>query len=134
MFAENTEMDSITQSIESKAQDARRSKKPPLKTQKRAPTNLAEHPRRSMPVTTRGLGDATDMYLAEIGASELLDAEAEAALAREVQQGDPCRLSILLRRAISDSFARLKNLIPRRAFGFLPTPPGGFARRLNAGS
>ena len=26
--------------------------------------------KRSMPVTTRGLGDATDMYLVEIGASE----------------------------------------------------------------
>ena len=44
--------------------------------------------RRRMPVSARGLGDATDMYLSEIGCSELLDAEAEAALARKVQGGD----------------------------------------------
>lgn len=43
---------------------------------------------RSMPVSGRGLGDATDMYLAEIGASKLLDAEGEAELARKVQAGD----------------------------------------------
>ena len=35
-----------------------------------------------------GLGDATDMYLAEIGASRLLSAEEEIALARRVQKGD----------------------------------------------
>ncbi|MEM7220993.1 MAG: RNA polymerase sigma factor RpoS [Pseudomonadota bacterium] len=45
-------------------------------------------PPRRMPVSTRGLGDATDMYLAEIGASKLLDADAEIRLARRVQQGD----------------------------------------------
>ncbi len=52
------------------------------------PKRGKKHTKRSMPVTTRGLGDATDMYLVEIGASELLDAKAEAALAREVQCGD----------------------------------------------
>jgi len=55
---------------------------------KKAPRPASAHARRSMPVSTRGLGDATDMYLAEIGASQLLDAQAEAELAREVQAGD----------------------------------------------
>ncbi len=53
---------------------------------KRAP-KAKPLPRR-MPVSKRGLGDATDMYLSEIGASELLDAKGEAALARKVQAGD----------------------------------------------
>ncbi len=43
---------------------------------------------RGIPPTSRGLGDATDMYLAEIGASELLDAGQEVELARRVQAGD----------------------------------------------
>ena len=80
MFVERTEMESTADAGELKAQDRRCSAKPPQRTN--------EYQRRSMPVTTRGLGDATDMYLAEIGASELLDAESEAALAREVQAGD----------------------------------------------
>ena len=80
MFVERTEMESTAEAGEHKAQDTRCSAKPPQRTKK--------YQRRSMPVTTRGLGDATDMYLAEIGASELLDAESEAALAREVQAGD----------------------------------------------
>ena len=36
----------------------------------------------------RDLGDATDIYLAEIGRSQLLDADQEKALARRVQKGD----------------------------------------------
>ncbi len=54
----------------------------------KAPKRAGKTLKRRMPVTTRGLGDATDMYLSEIGASELLDAEGEAALARKVQAGD----------------------------------------------
>jgi RNA polymerase nonessential primary-like sigma factor len=37
---------------------------------------------------SREIGDATDMYLSEIGAARLLTAEEEILLAREVQQGD----------------------------------------------
>jgi len=88
MFAESTEMDSINQADEHNLQDASLSNRPPQRATK--------HVRRSMPVTTNGLGDATDMYLAEIGASELLDAESEAALAREVQQGDPAARSRMI--------------------------------------
>lgn len=51
-------------------------------------TRVANANARSMPVSGRGLGDATDMYLAEIGASKLLDAQGEADLARKVQAGD----------------------------------------------
>ena len=36
----------------------------------------------------RDLGDATDIYLAEIGRSQLLDADQEKTLARRVQEGD----------------------------------------------
>ncbi len=36
----------------------------------------------------REIGDATDMYLAEIGRSQLLSADEEKALARQVQKGD----------------------------------------------
>ena len=36
----------------------------------------------------RALGDATDMYLGEIGRADLLDADQEKALARRVQKGD----------------------------------------------
>ena len=54
----------------------------------RAPKRMGKHQPRRMPVSKRGLGDATDMYLSEIGASELLDAKSEAALARKVQAGD----------------------------------------------
>ncbi len=53
------------------------------------PRRAKKHRRPSMPATSRGLGDATDMYLSEIGASELLDADGEADLARLVQKGDP---------------------------------------------
>lgn len=41
-----------------------------------------------MPPSERGLGDATDMYLAEIGQSNLLTADSERVLARRVQAGD----------------------------------------------
>ena len=58
----------------------------PKRAPRRASAPVRQRP--SMPATSRGLGDATDMYLSEIGASELLDAESEAALARKVQSGD----------------------------------------------
>ncbi len=45
-------------------------------------------PRRSARATSRAVGDATDMYLAEIGRSKLLTAEQERELARKVQKGD----------------------------------------------
>lgn len=41
-----------------------------------------------MPPSARGIGDATDMYLTEIGHSVLLNAADECALARRVQLGD----------------------------------------------
>ncbi|MEM9621385.1 MAG: RNA polymerase sigma factor RpoS [Pseudomonadota bacterium] len=46
----------------------------------------AAKPRKAGPA--RGLGDATDMYLSEIGRAELLSAEEEKTLARKVQKGD----------------------------------------------
>ncbi|MCZ6887709.1 MAG: RNA polymerase sigma factor RpoS [Gammaproteobacteria bacterium] len=41
-----------------------------------------------IPPSSRGLGDATEMYLAEISGSQLLDADQEKVLARKVQRGD----------------------------------------------
>lgn len=48
----------------------------------------ASETRGRIPASMRGLGDATEMYMAEIGGSELLDAESEKVLARRVQKGD----------------------------------------------
>ena len=57
----------------------------PAETNRRPP---AQAKRSNMPPSSRGLGDATDMYLAEIGRSKLLTADDERALARRVQAGD----------------------------------------------
>ena len=57
----------------------------PAKTTRRPPARAT---RSAMPPSRRGVGDATDMYLAEIGRSNLLTAEDERALARRVQAGD----------------------------------------------
>ncbi len=64
---------------------------------------------RGIPPTSRGLGDATDMYLAEIGASQLLSAEEEVELARRVQAGDE-----LARARMIESNLRLVVKIARR--------------------
>jgi RNA polymerase nonessential primary-like sigma factor len=53
-----------------------------------APKSGGGRPRPPMPAARRGVGDATEMYLAEIGASRLLTAEQEVALAQRVQSGD----------------------------------------------
>jgi len=98
MFAENTAEElnagvadqasnvpsELAQGATTQTKEERKARAP-----RRAGKHASSQARRRMPVSTRGLGDATDMYLSEIGASELLDAEAEAALAREVQSGDP---------------------------------------------
>ncbi len=63
----------------------------------------------AIPPSARGLGDATEMYMAEIGASELLSAEEEVTLARRVQDGDASA-----RRRMIESNLRLVVKIARR--------------------
>jgi RNA polymerase nonessential primary-like sigma factor len=58
---------------------------------------------------TREVGDATDMYLAEIGRSQLLTAEQERELARKVQKGD-----MAARARMIESNLRLVVKISRR--------------------
>ena len=59
--------------------------------------------------TSRSVGDATEMYLAEIGGSELLNAESEKELARQVQAG-----SAIARQHMIESNLRLVVKIARR--------------------
>ena len=76
----------------------------------RGPAAAARHARGSaMPPSSRGLGDATDMYLAEIGRSKLLSADDERELARRVQAGDDSA-----RRRMIESNLRLVVKIARR--------------------
>ena len=49
---------------------------------------MRSRPRRGIPATSRGVGDATEMYLTEIGGSRLLSPTEEADVARRVQRGD----------------------------------------------
>ena len=58
---------------------------------------------------SRQVGDATEMYLAEIGSSQLLSAEEEVELARRVQRGDS-----QARRRMIESNLRLVVKIARR--------------------
>jgi len=69
-----------------------------------APAKPARAGRRS-----REVGDATDMYLAEIGRSQLLTAEEERELARKVQKGD-----MAARARMIESNLRLVVKISRR--------------------
>jgi RNA polymerase nonessential primary-like sigma factor len=62
-----------------------------------------------IPPSERGLGDATEMYMAEIGASRLLAADEEVDLARRVQRGDQAA-----RRRMIESNLRLVVKIARR--------------------
>ena len=48
----------------------------------------ASRGRGGIPATSRGVGDATEMYLTEIGGSRLLSPTEEADVARRVQRGD----------------------------------------------
>lgn len=59
--------------------------------------------------TSSGIGDATEMYLAEIGGSELLNAQSEKDLARQVQAG-----SMSARQHMIESNLRLVVKIARR--------------------
>lgn len=62
-----------------------------------------------IPPSRRGVGDATEMYLAEIGGSQLLTADDEVELARRVQRGD-----VNARRRMIESNLRLVVKIARR--------------------
>jgi len=59
--------------------------------------------------TSRGIGDATEMYLSEIGGSKLLSAADEAEVARRVQRGD-----MAARAQMIESNLRLVVKIARR--------------------
>ncbi len=63
----------------------------------------------AIPATSNGLGDATEMYLAEIGASTLLSADEEISLARRIQRGD-----MAARAQMIESNLRLVVKIARR--------------------
>lgn len=69
----------------------------------------ATNRRGDMPPSRRGVGDATEMYLSEIGASQLLSAEEEVDIARRVQRGDN-----QARRRMIESNLRLVVKIARR--------------------
>lgn len=91
MFVESNEIEPLADATDAPVQALEGADSLSQSAKRKGPKRAArkgQHVRPSMPATSRGLGDATDMYLAEIGASELLDAESEAALARKVQQGD----------------------------------------------
>jgi RNA polymerase nonessential primary-like sigma factor len=62
-----------------------------------------------IPPSHRGVGDATEMYLCEIGGSELLTAAQEVEIARRVQRGDP-----VARRRMVECNLRLVVKIARR--------------------
>ena len=62
-----------------------------------------------IPPSHRGVGDATEMYLCEIGGSELLTAAQEVEVARRVQRGDP-----IARRRMVECNLRLVVKIARR--------------------
>ncbi len=62
-----------------------------------------------IPPSRRGVGDATEMYLDEIGGSKLLTAEEEVDLARRVQRGE-----VAARRRMIESNLRLVVKIARR--------------------
>jgi RNA polymerase nonessential primary-like sigma factor len=62
-----------------------------------------------IPPSSRGVGDATEMYLAEIGGSRLLSAAEEAEVARRVQKGD-----MAARAQLIESNLRLVVKIARR--------------------
>ena len=73
------------------------------------PSKPEARPRRAAPAPRRDMGDATDMYLAEIGRSQLLSADEEKALARRVQAGDAAARSRMI-----ESNLRLVVKIARR--------------------
>lgn len=52
------------------------------------PEASAGNARGNIKASIRGIGDATEMYMAEIGGSQLLTADDEKTLARRVQKGD----------------------------------------------
>src|SRR5262249_45086750 len=58
----------------------------PIEPRARGPRRVGPH--RGIPATSRGVGDATEMYLTEIGGSRLLAPAEEAEVARRVQRGD----------------------------------------------
>ena len=81
---------------------------PARRVARRKSTRLLERRPGLMP-PSRQVGDATEMYLAEIGSSQLLSAEEEVELARRVQRGDS-----QARRRMIESNLRLVVKIARR--------------------
>jgi len=80
---------------------------PPKAAGRRATTNRMV--RAGIAPTSRGIGDATEMYLSEIGGSKLLTAADEAEVARRVQRGD-----LAARAQMIESNLRLVVKIARR--------------------
>src|SRR5262249_13433856 len=78
---------------------------------RRAPARAKKRVRaeEGIPPSHRGVGDATEMYLCEIGGSELLTAAQEVEVARRVQRGDP-----IARRRMVECNLRLVVKIARR--------------------
>jgi len=79
---------------------------PPKAARRRAAKRTA---RSGIAPTSRGIGDATEMYLSEIGGSKLLTAADEAEVARRVQRGD-----MAARAQMIESNLRLVVKIARR--------------------
>ena len=79
---------------------------PPKAARRRAVKRAA---RSGIAPTSRGIGDATEMYLSEIGGSKLLSAADEAEVARRVQRGD-----MAARAQMIESNLRLVVKIARR--------------------
>jgi len=78
----------------------------PQAARRRSPHRAA---RAGIAPTSRGIGDATEMYLSEIGGSKLLSAADEAEVARRVQRGD-----LAARAQMIESNLRLVVKIARR--------------------
>jgi RNA polymerase nonessential primary-like sigma factor len=97
----------IVDDYDSEEDHEERDTRPPKAAGRRARTDASI--RAGIAPTSRGVGDATEMYLSEIGGSKLLSAADEAELARRVQRGD-----LAARAQMIESNLRLVVKIARR--------------------